>query len=115
MTRGDSGKIGERIAAAYLRAKGYEIVAANYRIRGGEIDIVARKREYTVFVEVKYRKNSFYAHPREAVSSGKQSRVKLAALQFIAENDASGAFRFDVIEITGVNECEVTHIEDAFQ
>ena len=54
------GAWGETLAAQYLRKKWYRIVAANYRCRFGEIDLIAKNRRYLVFVEVKLRKNEYF-------------------------------------------------------
>ena len=56
-----TGRWGEETAAAYLRRRHYTIVAANYRCRLGEIDLIAESRDYLVFVEVKLRKSAAFA------------------------------------------------------
>ena len=61
------GPWGEAQAADYLRRKGYTLVAANYRCRFGEIDLIVRNRRYLVFVEVKLRKSAGFAQAREFV------------------------------------------------
>ena len=53
-----TGRWGEETAAAYLRRRHYTIVAANYRCRLDEIDLIAENRDYLVFVEVKLRKSA---------------------------------------------------------
>jgi len=108
------GNYGETAAAGFLRAKGYEIHAQNYK-RGGEIDIVAKHRGYVVFVEVKYRKAFANWLPVDAVTPAKQRQIIRAAQVYIAENGMHDAdIRFDVIEVVGVEELEINHIEDAF-
>ena len=66
------GRWGERLAAEYLQKKHYRIVGANYRCRMGEIDLIAEKGRYIVFVEVKLRKSSAFAEAREFVDRRKQ-------------------------------------------
>lgn len=113
------GAWGEKKAANYLRLHGYRIVARNCRYRQGEIDIVAAKRGYIVFVEVKLRKNSDFGEAKEFVTYAKQQRVIAAAQLWLQENETDLQPRFDVIEIyapqgisdKGVN---INHIENAF-
>lgn len=93
------GAAGEVLAARYLRDQGYELLAANYRSRFGEIDIIAEDSAYVVFVEVKTRAcNSYYA-PREAVTAAKQRRIIKTALLYLSQYSFAKQPRFDVIEI----------------
>lgn len=105
----------EQIAADYLEAKGYFIIQRNYRVRQGEIDIVARDKDTIVFVEVKYRKNTISGHPLEAVTIRKQRQVCDVALFYMNQNKINPEttpVRFDVIGILGN---DITHIENAFE
>ena len=70
-----TGRWGEETAAAYLRRRHYTIVAANYRCRLGEIDLIAENRDYLVFVEVKLRKSAAFAEALEFVDRHKQERI----------------------------------------
>ncbi len=113
------GAFGERKAANYLRLHGYRIVDTNCRYRQGEIDIIAKKRNYIVFVEVKLRKNSNYGQAREFVTAAKQQRVITAAQLWLQSHETELQPRFDVIEVyapEGVSSRKVTinHIENAF-
>ncbi len=113
------GAFGERKAANYLRLHGYRIVDTNCRYRQGEIDIIAKKRNYIVFVEVKLRKNSDYGQAREFVTAAKQQRVITAAQLWLQSHETELQPRFDVIEVyapEGVSSKKVTinHIENAF-
>ena len=69
MGTNELGAFGEKKAANYLRLHGYRIVDTNCRYRQGEIDIIAQKRDYIVFVEVKLRKNNSYGEAREFVTA----------------------------------------------
>lgn len=94
------GKLGEDIAAKHLKNNGYIVLKRNYRTKYGEIDIIARDEKYIVFVEVKTRKGVSFGHPREAVDSYKQSRIKNMAILYMAQNKYIGCgVRFDVVEI----------------
>jgi Holliday junction resolvase-like predicted endonuclease len=67
---------GEDLAVKFLRKIGYKIVAKNYKTQIGEIDIIARDCETTVFIEVKTRTNDSFGYPFEAVHSGKKTEVE---------------------------------------
>ena len=115
------GRWGESIAADYLQKKRYRLVAANFRCRGGEIDLIAEDRRYIVFVEVKLRKSSRFAQAREFVDHRKQERLKQTALLYLSQHEKNDKQpRFDVIEIyapQGIQTLnpEIHHLEDAFQ
>ena len=94
------GNSGEDLAARYLESNGYEIVARNFHSRYGEIDIIARDGERTVFVEVKRRSGVGYGSPGEAVDARKQRKIVLTALAYMQANGLlDSPIRFDVVEI----------------
>ena len=106
------GKIGEEIAQNYLKNNGYKIVKNNFRNKIGEIDIIAYDRDILVFIEVKYRKNSQFGLPREAVNSYKQRKIRMVASAYINKFKLfDKQCRFDVVEILGR---EVSLIKDCF-
>lgn len=112
------GKFGEDCAAKFLEAKGYSIVARNFRIRSSEIDIIAKFDDVLVFVEVKARSNIRHGLPREAVTIRKQKKIIEAASVFLQDESFSEcACRFDVIEIYLHGELveAINHIENAFE
>lgn len=113
------GRWGESTAAAYLEKKRYRIIGANYRCRMGEIDLIAEKGKYIVFVEVKLRRSSRFAEAREFVDRRKQERILTAAALYLSQNETERQPRFDVIEVyapDGLNTKKpvITHWEDAF-
>ena len=109
------GSDGESAAAAYLKRRGYVIVGQNYACRFGEIDVIARKDGFIVFVEVKTRKNEQFAAPREFVTAKKQERILKTAMLWLQENDCELQPRFDVIEVIGEGRGrQLRHLEDAF-
>ena len=73
------GKWGEEQAANYLRKKKYEIISAGYRTRFGEIDLIAKKKNTIVFVEVKLRRSADFARAMEYVDEHKQERIMTTA------------------------------------
>ena len=113
-----AGKFGEDCAAKFLEAKGYKIVARNFRIRSAEIDIIAQKDGVLVFIEVKARSSIRHGLPVEAVTLRKQKKIIKAAGVFLQnENFTEYACRFDVVEIYfyGEHVEKVNHIENAFE
>ena len=112
MNTRQQGEQGERAAEEYLVACGMEPVARNLRYPRGEVDLVMRDGEYTVFVEVKRRLGTRFGSGREAVNLVKRRRVSAVALRYLRERGALGApARFDVVEIQGE---AVTHLPNAF-
>lgn len=114
------GAWGEDRAASYLKKKRYRVFARNYRIRGGEIDLIAEHCGYLVFVEVKTRQDDSHGEAREFVDYRKQERLRLAAAHWLAEHETELQPRFDVIEVyapqgTATKRPEIRHLEDAFQ
>lgn len=115
-----SGAWGEALAAEYLRKKRYKIVAAGFRSRFGEIDLIAQDKKYLVFVEVKLRKSGDFARAMEYVDKRKQDKIRVTASLYLSENPTKLQPRFDVIEIyaregTATVHPEINHMEDAFQ
>ncbi|MEG0766606.1 MAG: YraN family protein [Clostridia bacterium] len=112
MTSRAVGVRGEEIAAAYLQSRGFLLLAAHYQIRGAEIDLIAQDGAYRVFVEVKYRTDTHFSMPREAVTCAKQRRICRAALRWLTEQGRTEDYvRFDVVEVTPMG---VTHWPNAF-
>ena len=114
-----SGAWGEALAAEYMRQKHDQIVAAGYRSRFGEIDLIVKNRKYLVFVEVKTRKNGEFAGGREFVDRNKQDRLRVTASIYLSQNPTKLQPRFDVIEIYAPEgeqtlNPEINHLEDAF-
>lgn len=103
----------EDAAARYLEAKGYEILARNFRCRAGEIDLIASEGRGLVFVEVKYRRSRQNGLPEEAVSRTKMRTIARVADYYRVRYQVPDTVscRFDVIAIEGE---EIRHYRDAF-
>ena len=115
-----TGAWGEEQAAAFLRKKRYTILAAGYRSRFGEIDLIVSNRKFLAFVEVKLRKSAQFAKALEYVDRRKQDRIRTTAQCYLAQHPTQLQPRFDVIEIyapdgTATACPEIYHMEDAFQ
>lgn len=114
------GAWGEAQAAEYLRKRGYTLVAAGYRCRFGEIDLIVRNRRFLAFVEVKLRKSASFANAFEYVDWHKQERLRTTASLYLSQNPTRLQPRFDVIEIYAPEGVEtacpvIHHMEGAFQ
>ena len=110
------GDFGEKQAQKYLRKNKYKIICTNYRQKYGEIDIIAEKDKYIVFVEVKTRgENSLYA-PVYAVNKPKQAKLMKTAYIYLKEYPTNKNIRFDIIEIvySGKKVKSINHIKNAF-
>lgn len=118
MSGSSARKVGDKYedkAAEYLTKLGYRILARNYTVRGGEIDIIAVKGNIIVFAEVKYRSNVRFGDPLEAVNLNKQKHICRTALKYysVHKECTDMICRFDVIAIYGNG--EIKHIENAFE
>ncbi|WP_188544781.1 YraN family protein [Rhodococcoides trifolii] len=100
MSNAGLGARGEDAAVAFLVASGIEVVERNWRCRYGELDVVAREGDTTVFVEVKTRSGTMFGSPEESVTVAKQGRIRrLAGLWLIERGGPFVAVRFDVIGV----------------
>ena len=99
-SRSETGRLGEELTAYYLQRSGYEIIRRNFRIKGGEIDIIARKDDIIAFVEVKTRDISALESGAEAVKSRKRSLIINAAREYSYRYPHEMQPRFDVAEVT---------------
>lgn len=102
------GKTGEDLAVDELERRGYAVLARRYRTKHGEIDIVARDGETTVFVEVKARATAEFGTAAEAVTRPKQRRLVSMAADYLTRNQLTNLpCRFDVVAIDGVGAAAV--------
>lgn len=113
------GAWGEEQAAAFLRREGYAVLGRNVRPnRRDEIDIVARRGDVLVFVEVKARRREEFGRPLRAVDAHKRHALNRAAAAYLRVARHPDLFyRFDVVEVLGRPESGeplVRHTEDAF-
>lgn len=94
-----SGTEYEQKAVRYLQSLGYQMIAANFRCRLGEIDIVAKDGAYLVFLEVKYRASTNFGQPLEAVHTSKQRKICKAAAYYCLKYGVSDKqpCRFDAL------------------
>lgn len=134
MKRSRIGSLGEDIAERFLEQHGYRVIARNYVIARGEIDLAAYRRGTVAIVEVKTRSGSSYGRPAEAVDCEKQDRLRNTAAAFLRVHNRGGRIpvysrllrrqrprpvrrlRFDIIEVylDGKGGHTVNHIPNAF-
>jgi putative endonuclease len=111
------GQCGESVAAEHLRAKNYEIIARNWRCAYGEIDLVARKDELLVFVEVKTRHSNDTESALASISVSKREKLITTVHHYLAELDVTEPlWRFDVIAVAFRQNkiSAIDHVENAF-
>jgi putative endonuclease len=109
------GNEAESLAADYLKEKGYEILDRNWYCQHLELDVVARKNEMVVFVEVKSLFSSAFREPYQQVNLQKQRALIAAANAYIRKKNIVDEVRFDIVSIiTGRGEPSIEHIENAF-
>lgn len=109
----NTGNKGEDLAAEFLVRKGWEILRRNFKFGYCEIDIIARKENWILFVEVKTRSSSYYGYPEEFVSSQQANCIFRTADEFVHKINWHGHIRFDIISIIPGVPPEITHFEDA--
>ncbi len=112
----NSGKNSEIEAVSFLESQGFRILFRNYRRQGSEIDIIAREKDTTCFIEVKSRSSERFGSAQEAVTLHKQQKIARAALIFLKENNLQDSrCRFDVVAISRqAGKAKFSLIRDAF-
>jgi putative endonuclease len=112
-----TGKWAEDMALAHLENKGLILIERNYRIPAGEIDLIMKDNELTVFIEVKYRKNNRFYDIRESIDKRKCDRIIKTGLYYQQSSGAGSdmMYRFDIVLITGnPDRPGIQWIKDAF-
>ncbi len=112
MNKKQIGAMGERLASEYLRKNGYRILETNYRCRVGEIDIVARDKNYLVFVEVRTRTGSGFGTPEASIGITKKEKLVSLALAYLQSlRNSPSLWRIDVVAIELDQERHVSRME----
>ncbi len=111
----ERGAEGEELAAKLLRENGYTILERNYRHKKSEIDLIVRRDNWLVFVEVKTRTSNAFGYPEEFVDAKKKKMILKGADYYMFITDWSGNVRYDIVAVNLQYEIPtVVHIEDAF-
>ncbi len=107
------GKWGEEAAADFLVAHGYEVIGNNLRTPYGEIDVLARRDQQVVFVEVKARTSRSFGPPEISVGPQKRAHM-IACAEHYAQQNRIDHWRIDVIAVERAGRrTEITHFENA--
>ncbi|MBL7863361.1 MAG: YraN family protein [Cyclobacteriaceae bacterium] len=109
------GAEGEQLAALFLEKQGFTILNRNYRYRKSEIDLVACRGNWLLFVEVKTRTSIEFGFPEAFVDYKKKKKIFEGAEQYMFEKNWKGNVRFDIVSVNLMDgHPEIRHIEDAF-
>ncbi len=109
------GKIGEQLAVDYLSRNGYSILERNFIFDKAEIDIIAKKEDQIIIVEVKTRNSAFFGDPQDFVTKVKIKLLIKAANEYLISNNLATEVRFDIIAILKNKTIEkIEHFENAF-
>jgi len=112
LKRRESGSIGEKVAARFLRTKGYSIRETNFRCRAGEIDIVAEKDGCLVFIEVRTKTSLEFGLPEESVTRAKREKLVSTALTYLASHENTPeTWRIDLVAVELDQRGKVTRLE----
>ena len=117
--KNEIGRLGEKIALDFLKAKGYRVMSRNFRTPFGELDIIARRGEATVFIEVKTRSTSSLGPGFLSVTRIKQAHLIKNALCYLKRHGRVNTdWRIDVISVKlneGLKLEKIEHIENAVE
>ena len=109
------GKDGELIAFMILKRDGYNILQTNWKYQKAEVDIIAKKDGFLIFIEVKTRSSKKFGRPTDAIDKKKIALYKDAVEGYLEQYPSEDEIRFDVISIIiGKDETQIEHIPNAF-
>lgn len=98
--RGTLGSSGERLAAGWLEARGFRVLARNWRCAYGELDLIAEEAGELVFIEVKTRRGIAHGAPEEAITANKRAHLVAAAESYLMEHQREEQpWRIDVVAV----------------
>jgi putative endonuclease len=112
MKRRAVGILGEKLAKDYLKKQGYHIWETNYRCPEGEIDIIARDRDYLVFIEVRTKTSLDFGHPEESITPAKMEKLRAVASHYRqTHSHLPASWRIDVVAIELTQKGKPSRIE----
>jgi len=119
MDRQEVGKLGEKEARKFLKKRGYRIRETGFRCRHGEIDIVAQRKDWLVFVEVRTKSNLDFGTPEESITQAKKKKLISLALTYTSTHqDLPPLWRIDVVAVELDDKGKtrrIEHIENAVE
>ena len=112
MKRRETGILGEKLAKDFLKKRGYRILETNFRCPEGEIDIVAKHKDFLVFIEVRTKTSLEFGSPEESITPAKKERMRAAAFHYRqTHNNLPLLWRIDVVAIELSRKGELSRIE----
>lgn len=112
-TRQAKGAAAEQLAADYLQRQGLTLLERNFRVRGGEIDLICRDGRTMVFVEVRLRSRGDFGGAAASITATKQARLILAARHWLLRHGETPC-RFDCVLLDGLESSNIEWLRDAF-
>ena len=109
-----TGDAAEALAASFLTRQGLRVLERNWRVRGGEIDLICADHGCLVFVEVRLRANNHFGGAGASITTAKQRRIVLAARHYLAGKREQPC-RFDAVLLDGLSETRLEWIRNAFE
>ena len=97
MTSVSIGKLGEKVAREYLEKKGYNIIEQNYKTKYAEIDLIAKKKDILVFVEVRTKTGEEFGTPEDTINRDKKRKLRMNGRAYINRTKWKGPYRIDAI------------------
>jgi putative endonuclease len=112
MRRKEKGELGEKLARNFLKKNGYRIKETNFRCKQGEIDIIATKKDYLVFVEVRTKGSTGFGTPEESITYSKKEKLIASALAYMdANTHLPSLWRIDFVAVELDGDNKATRIE----
>jgi len=112
MKQKEVGATGEKLARDFLKKKGYRIRETNFRCREGEIDIIAERKGYLVFVEVRTKTSAGFGSPEESITFAKKEKLIATALSYLGSHrDLPDNWRIDFVGVELDENGKATRIE----
>jgi putative endonuclease len=113
MKRKETGDLGEKLAGNFLKKNGYKICQTNYRCPHGEIDIIATKKDYLVFIEVRTKKSAQFGTPEESITGSKKEKLIASALSYMDTRplNQGQSWRIDFVAVELDRDNKATRIE----
>lgn len=107
------GREAERLAGQYLECRGLRVIQCNFRVRGGEIDLICRDGKVLVFVEVRLRSRNDFGGAAASITATKRRRIIMAARHYLARRGDVDC-RFDCVLLSDLREDRIEWIKNAF-
>src|ERR1700712_388348 len=100
------GNEGEELAASFLVSKGFTVLERNYRHKRSEIDLIIRRDNWLIFIEVKSRTSTAYGYPEEFVDAAKVKMIMAGAIEYMYKINWQGNVRYDIVSVVFKNSGE---------